>query len=158
MGMTHSTSGKWGYGYRIGVDGPVPFQRQSIEAMLAMETRLRLSERFQKRYSEKDDVAHFAEVTREIQLEVLRSFGTTERDLPFYQTLRHRYQDDLDLWRDVLYHKYDFAKQGHLRRDDAVPNCLLYSLKDGEVQLHDYIKSFSAANERPLVIIAGSAT
>lgn len=177
MGMTHCTSGKMGYELRD-TRHKWMFTHEELIRVLKVEEELRFSKAWQDRYSERDTLKHFAEVTRLIQLcaLTLAGFEADDRTLEVFQSARARLTKELktssdpDTLRSILdipvYHRMDFSSAGDLVVGSPFPNCKLYSLAEEEglgleafttpktVNLHDLV----TRPDRPLVIYAGSAT
>eukprot|EP01102_Stenamoeba_stenopodia_P008811 TRINITY_DN2576_c0_g1_i4.p1 TRINITY_DN2576_c0_g1~~TRINITY_DN2576_c0_g1_i4.p1 ORF type:complete len:177 (+),score=25.94 TRINITY_DN2576_c0_g1_i4:54-533(+) len=158
--MRHFTSGKRGYRlYNPRLKPRQDIPRDVLRNMLVFENGLRTSKEFQEKYSQQDDPQHFVQVTREIQERTLSQFGYSLDFLTVYQSSRALYQGDKALWSGVLYENYDISREGSLKEGCPVPDCRLYSLATAkETHLHDYLRSLSSDNTKPLVIIAGSAT
>jgi hypothetical protein len=156
--MMHSrVSGKTGY--EIIEQGPafwVEFNKETLVLVLKKENELRLSDKYQEKYSKRDDLDWLVAVTTELQREALRSVDEpldTEVGLEGLQTARGKWKDDPEVQSIPLYIRFDRSHNGELKQGDPIPNCTLHNLQDSkEMSLFDFV------HDKPLVLVAGSVT
>jgi hypothetical protein len=168
MGMFHSTSGKSGWNYYQSVGTPrlekrwFELQKAKIKRLLIAEDELRLSDFYQKRYSEKDTLQHLRDVTVEIQKEACKKAGM-EYDWWAIETLRaarEAYLDDPEMNQLTVYQRHDTSRRGDLRVGHVAPDAALLDLAGQETTLMQY---FASLNEHlsqplPLVLLVGSVS
>jgi len=120
--------------------------------MLIRENELRLSDEYQKRYSdaEKTSFSSWLDVTDELQRQIIREFNLDEEMEDALLCLRCATQIYPDLKDIPLYVKYNRARDGDLQIGDIVPDVPIVQLNGQENQLFDGLKSSST------VLISGS--
>ncbi len=120
--------------------------------MLIRENELRLSDQYQKRYSdaEKTSFSSWLDVTDELQRQIIREFNLDEEMEDALLCLRCATQIYPDLKDIPLYIKYNRARDGDLQIGDIVPNVPIVQLDGQEKHLFDGLKSSST------VLISGS--
>jgi hypothetical protein len=120
--------------------------------MLIRENELRLSDEYQKRYSEaeKTSLSSWLDVTDELQRQIIREFNLDEEMEDALLCLRCATQIYPDLKHIPIYVKYNRARDGDLQIGDIVPNVPIVQLDGQENQLFDGLKSSST------VLISGS--
>jgi hypothetical protein len=120
--------------------------------MLIRENELRLSDEYQKRYSdaEKTSFSSWLDVTNELQRQIIREFNLDEEMDDALLCLQCATQIYPDLKDIPLYVKYNRARDGDLQFGDIAPNVPVVQLDGQENQLFDGLKSSST------VLISGS--
>ena len=177
MGMVHVTSGRSNFTYQdlinAKVDKTLFFERIShqrffieqahtlpksfipktlLKRMLIRENELRLSEEYQKLYAdaERRSYSTWADVTDQLQREVIREFHLDEEMDEALLCLRCATQIYPDLKEIPLYVRYNRARDGDLQLNDVAPNVPVVQLDGKEGQLFDGLES------SPTVLISGS--
>jgi hypothetical protein len=120
--------------------------------MLIRENELRLSDEYQKRYTEaeKSSSSSWLDVTDELQRQIIREFNLDEEMDDALLCLRCATQTYPDLKDIPLYVRYNRAREGDLQVGDVAPNVPVIQLDEKESQLFDGLKSSST------VLISGS--
>jgi len=120
--------------------------------MLIRENELRLSDEYQKQYSEaeKTSFSSWLDVTDQLQRQIIREFNLDEEMEDALLCLRCATQIYPDLKDIPLYVKYNRARDGDLQIGDIVPDVPIVQLNGQENQLFDGLKSSST------VLISGS--
>jgi len=120
--------------------------------MLIRENELRLSNEYQKRYSEAENTSSssWLHVTDELQRQIIREFNLDEEMDEALSCLRCATQIYPDLKQIPLYTRYNRARDGDLQVGDIAPNVPVIQLDGQEGQLFDGLKSSST------VLISGS--
>jgi hypothetical protein len=120
--------------------------------MLVRENELRLSDEYQKRYSEAEQTStsSWLDVTDELQRQIIREFNLDEDIDDALLCLRCATQIYPDLQNIPLYVQYNRARDGDLQVGDIAPNVPVVQLDGQENQLFDGLKSSST------VLISGS--
>lgn len=118
--------------------------------MLERENELRLSESAQVQFAEaeRSNRSDWIEVACEIQRQVLREFGVSERALHAYRCAANKHGIS-------LYVKHNRARGGNLVVGSPVPDVSVVSVGADGVEDTKSILQFQK-QDRPLVIIAGS--
>jgi len=163
MGMTHMSSGKTGYNMYSDPPRSKTFNipKEQIIEILRYEDKLRSSKEYQDKYSEKDSLAWFRDVTLEIQTKALLNSGIRRGDLavalPELWSARGDYLDDPDVNALTVYQRKDRSRAGTLEPGCTMPNVSLWTMTSEITDLQKYISSFKNPN-LPLFIIAGSVS
>lgn len=120
--------------------------------MLIRENELRLSDEYQKRYTEAEQTSttSWLDITDELQRQVIREFNLDDEMDEALLCFRCATQIYPDLKDIPLYVRYNRAKDGDLKIGDNVPNVPVVQLDGQECQLFDGLKSSST------VLIGGS--
>jgi len=158
MGMLHSSSGKRHFElYHEPTNYKIP--KGVMKAILIREDQLRASAEYQAKYNEDDDLSHFREVTRELQLQALREVGIVDAELldalVVLNNARFDYKDDPEMNQLTVYQRLDRSRQGTLKNESKLPNVPLIDEEGKSVMFAD-IEAESAAQGKALAIIAGS--
>jgi hypothetical protein len=120
--------------------------------MLIRENELRLSEEYQKRYQEAEQISSssWLDVTDQLQREIIREFQLDDEMEDALLCLRCATQIYPDLKDIPLYVRYNRARSGDLKIGDSAPDVPVVQLDGKESQLFDGLKSSST------VLISGS--
>ena len=121
--------------------------------MLIRENELRLSDEYQKQFSEAEQSSSssWLDVVNELQKQVIREFHLDEEMDAALLCLRCATQIYPDLKEIPLYTKYNRAIDGNLQLGDIMPNIPIVQLDGQEGQLFDGLKSPAST-----VLIGGS--
>ena len=136
-----------------------------VLAMLRREDELRLSEAVQRAYGGSDCFEIFCEITEGVQRQVVAEFGFEEEEAARAAIESLRTCETLwperaaDFRQSSHYRKYNRARCGELKPNDAVPDVALGSL-DGVGDAADSslsaVLAASAAAAMPTLLVAGS--
>jgi len=159
----HMTSGK--AGYNLYSDQPriklFHIPKEQLIEILRNEDQLRSSKEYQDKYSEKDSLAWFRDVTLEIQTKALLNSGISRENLavvlPELWSARGEYLYDPDVNTLTVYQRKDRSKDGTLYPGCTMPNASLWTMTGEITNLQKYISSFKNP-DLPLFIIAGSVS
>ncbi|UJR26446.1 hypothetical protein I4U23_007776 [Adineta vaga] len=159
MGMAHVTSGRTNFTYDDLIKSNIIQSSQSfipkslLKRMLIRENELRLSDEYQKRFSEAEQSSSssWLNVVNELQEQVVREFHLDDEMDNAILCLRCATQIYPDLKDIPLYTKYNRARDGDLQVGDVAPDVPIIQLDGQEGQLFDGLKSSS-----PTVLISGS--
>lgn len=169
MGMTHSSSGKCGYGLHYRYTS-FEFDVPTLQKVLEKENELRFSEEIQAEYSKNlrgnEYLSHIRDVTESVQLRALRESGIKECSLSqaliALQNYRHDFSSHPDLINLSVYGRYDICWKGEQMTGCKLGNFKLHRLDGSEVNLHSLLSCLSP-NEpklntplKPALIIASS--
>jgi len=164
MGMMHSTSGKNGYTYYTNPYGDAVgclIPKDKLIQIMKLEDTYRSSEEFQQKYSEKDDLAWFRDVTIEIQKRAILfsgfDEGRIEEGLKALWMARGVYAEDEEINQLTVYQRKDRSRAGNLINGSPMPNVPLQTLLGTVTDLKTYCANLKQP-ELPLFIISGSIT
>ena len=119
--------------------------------MLIRENELRLSDEYQKRYSEAETTSSsWLAVTDELQQQIIREFNLDGEMDDALSCLRCATQIYPDLKQIPLYTRYNRARDGDLQVGDIAPDVPVIQLDGQESHLFDGLQSSST------VLISGS--
>jgi len=161
MGMMHYTSGKNGYEYYQPRPNCFRMGKGKLIEVLTLEEHYRSSEEYQLKYSQKDDLGWFRDVTIEIQKRALleSGFGEDELDngLQALWSARGRFSDDPEANSITVYQQKDRSQRGALYDDSDMPNVPLVTLDGEKTDLVTYCGSLKNP-DLPLFLIGGSVS
>jgi len=156
MGMMHFTSGKNGYEYWDHNEARFRIPREKLIEILKLEDKYRSSAEYQNKYSEKDELSWYRDVTVEIQTRALRETGLKPHEIPTglleLWSARGRFDDDPDVNSLTVYQRKDRSRRGNLYQDSPAPNVPLYSMDLKLTSLHGYCSSVKNP-ELPMFLI-----
>lgn len=163
--MLMRVSGKDGYGHYH--HGPCrgscchqALDKDTLKRVLAKVDARRCESAVQERYSEKDSVPWFGQVTEELYNEALTEAGVSADSLAAARecvyTARSRCKMDYDeemqqFMSDLVHVKYDLTDDWELSCPPELPEVSLHTLEGTTVSLNDYVNRSS-----PTVVLAGS--
>lgn len=131
-----------------------------LEVMIEEEETIRTSQEYKDRCTAVKDVVNgWLDVTAEIQREIVRKHGFTDKiscDVAVNHLRRasQLYPDNLKFKTVPLYVRNNKAHQGSLKEGDPVPDVGLHSLDGKEHRLHDLLPG----DGLPTLLFASSAT
>jgi len=162
MGMMHFTSGKNGYEYHHGSNPPhIRIPKEKLIEVLKLEDIYRSSPEYQAKYSQKDELSWYRDVTIELQKRALLETGLDESDittgLSELWDARGRWQNDPEINQLTVYQRKDRSVRGILWKDSEVPNVPLYTMSLELTSMSKYCASVKDP-QLPMFLIGGSVS
>jgi len=167
MGMMHFTSGKNGYEYwrPHGVEDSsekrVRIPKAKLIEVLELEDKYRSSPEYQAKYSEKDELSWYRDVTLEIQKRALLETGLNEDEISIGLSelweARGRWQWDPEVNQLTVYQRKDRSRRGELYESSDVPEVSLATMSHELTSLHAYCASVTNPH-LPMFLIGGSVS
>lgn len=127
--------------------------RKKIIEMLKHENKLRISDKYQEMYDNKQNDDDQEIVEKTLQKQVLRDFEYNDDTLEEYNSILSHYRDDEEVKNSVLYMKYNIVEDCPIKIGETVPDSKIIKLDGTPCQLYDFLQ-----DDRPTVILAGSIT
>jgi hypothetical protein len=127
--------------------------RKKIIEMLKHENKLRISDKYQEMYDNKQNDDDQEIVEKTLQKQVLRDFEYNDDTLEEYNSILSHYRDDEEVKNSVLYMKYNIVEECPIKIGETVPDSKIIKLDGTPCQLYDFLQ-----DDRPTVILAGSIT
>eukprot|EP00026_Physarum_polycephalum_P009649 Phypoly_transcript_09778.p1 GENE.Phypoly_transcript_09778~~Phypoly_transcript_09778.p1 ORF type:complete len:160 (+),score=25.58 Phypoly_transcript_09778:188-667(+) len=132
------------------------FTKDQIKAILSEADKMRLSNEIQDAFSEKDDIANFFAIMKEIYASIVRKLPVSDKEKALEEvfSVRAIYKGDKEMeefMSSLIHVKYDLTGDGPIQQGDPMVDASLFGLDGSPTKL----SSFLAPNNRPLVVIAG---